>query len=223
MGIAYIENPTERGTFRRAPADRRESFSPAFLAKCREWKLERFLNNGLTMLVLAQNGNGALKEYLEERRSRQVFPKDKGASGTERLPRGPDLQYWRGESDMLEPYPDLGMSAKNDRFMRWGAEGTVASFVMDKPFSGRFRVLLDCDADLSRTPLLEYFTGKGRILFCQLDFQPRYGTDPAATRLADRLFSYVQNPEPAPEAVPPCCPARRSLLKDSDSISCGEA
>lgn len=202
MGIAYIENPTERELSGGLPLIvGRESFSPAFLAKCREWKLERFLNNGLTMLVLAQNGNGALKEYLEERRSRRVFPKDKTHPVLNGFPAA-DLQYWRGESDMLEPYPDLGMAAKNSRFMRWGAEGTVASFVMDKPFSGRFRVLLDCDADLSRTPLLEYFTGKGRILFCQLDFQPRYGTDPAATRLADRLFSYVQNPEPAPETVP---------------------
>ena len=202
MGIAYIENPTEQDFSGGLPLIvGRESFSPAFLAKCREWKLERFLSGGMTMLVLAQNGDGALKEYLEERRSRQVYLKDTAHPVLKNIPEA-DLQYWRGESDMLEPYPALGMSAKNNRFMRWGAEGTVASFVMDKPFSGRFRILLDCDADLSRTPLLEYFTGKGRILFCQLDFQPRYGTDPAATRLADRLFSYIRNPEPVPETVP---------------------
>lgn len=202
MGIAYEENLAER-TLDGNPLliVGRESFSPAFLAKCRELNLGQRLNNGLTMLVLAQNGDSVLSEYLEERRSRQVYPKDKSHPVLNGVSEE-DLQYWRGESDMLEPYPNIGMSFKNNRFMRWGTEGIVASFVMDKPFSGRFRVLLDCDADLSRTVLLEYFTGKGRILFCQLDFQPRYGIDPAASLLANRLLEYAANPDPVPETVP---------------------
>lgn len=179
----------------------RESFTTAFLARCRELKINDLLKKGLVMLVLAQNGDGALKEYLEERRARYIFRKDTQHPILQGLS-NEDLHHWRNESDMLEPYPNLGMAVTNNRFMRWGMEGTVASFVLDKPFSGRFRVLLDCDADLSRTALLEYFTGKGRIIFCQLDFQPRYGIDPAATLLADQLLSYANAPEPAPTTVP---------------------
>ena len=202
MNIPYQENLTER-MLETNPLllVGRKSFTPAFLKKCREWNLERRLRDGLTLLVFAQDDRGALKEYLEERRSRMVFVKDSAHPILRGIPEE-DFRYWRGESRLVEPYPNLGMSARNGRFMRWGTEGTVSTFVMDKPFSGRFRVLLDCDADLSRTPLLEYFTGKGRVLFCQLDLEERCGVDPAATLLADRILDYARNPAPVPESVP---------------------
>ena len=214
MGISFLEISKEQQLPRTSLlVVGAESFSSAFLAKCREWGLEKLLKNGLTMLVLPQNDRGALKDYLEERRCRMVFSKDsihpilKGI-GEE------DLRYWRGEPDVLDPYPDLGMSMKNGRFMRWGTEGTVVSFVMDKPCSGRFRVLLDCDADLSRTALLEYFTEKGRVLFCQLDFPSRYGVDPVATLLADRIFAYALKPDPVPQTVPAVISGSKEALTD---------
>ena len=128
-----------------------------------------------------------MKQYLEERRTRNVFVKDSGHPILQGLPAQAFAQ-WRGEPDKTVPYPRTGTSATNGRFMHWGSRGTVATFVQDKPDSGRFRVLLDCDADLSRSALLENFIGDGRILFCMLDLEERLGLEPMADELAVRLF-----------------------------------
>lgn len=138
-----------------------------------------------------------MKPYLEERRTRNVFVKDFAHPLLQGLPAQAFAQ-WRGEPDKTEPYPRTGTSAANGRFMHWGSRGTVATFVQDKPDSGRFRVLLDCDADLSRSALQENFVGDGRILFCMLDLEERQGIEPMADELAARLFHYLENPEKLP-------------------------
>ncbi len=167
----------------------RDSLTRKFMELSRKENVSRRLENGLKMVVFSQGTETELGEKLEERRTRAVFVKDslhpvlKGLSGR-------DLEYWRGESKAVEPYPDSPSSVRNMRFMRWGTEGSVATFVLDKPFSGNFRVILDSDFDLSRAALLELFPGKGKLIFCQLDLEDRYGSDPAATLLADNLFAY---------------------------------
>lgn len=156
--------------------------------------LKQRLDKGLTLLVMNQNRSSLLKDYLEERRVRHVFMKDARHTVLQGL-QPADLLHWRGESDAAEAYPETLSAVQNHRFMHWGQEGTISTFVMDKPYSGRFRILLDCDADLSRTPLVEYLIGDGRLIFCQLDLDSRYGVDPVATLLADRLAAYTANPE----------------------------
>ncbi len=172
------------------------SFTERFLKMFPD--LKQRLDRGLTLLVMNQNRDTLLKEYLEERRARHVFLKDSQHPVLRNI-RPADLLHWRGESDTAEAYPETLSAVHHNRFIHWGQEGTVSTFVMDKPYSGRFRILLDCDADLSRTPLIEYFSGKGRMILCQLDLDSRYGSDPIATQLAERLVAYAA----APEKMPP--------------------
>lgn len=170
------------------------SLDETFLTEARKIGLEQQIRSGTSLLVFAQKPDSPMKQYLEERRTRNVFVKDSGHPILQGLPAQAFAQ-WRGEPDKTAPYPRTGTSATNGRFMHWGSRGTVATFVQDKPDSGRFRVLLDCDADLSRSALLENFIGDGRILFCMLDLEERLGPEPMADELAVRLFHYLENPE----------------------------
>ena len=170
------------------------SLDDAFLKLAQKFGLEEQVRSGASLVIFAQNGESPMKPYLEERRSRIVFPRDSAHPILKGLPEHL-FSYWRGEPDKTVPYPPTTVSTVNKRFMHWGSRGTVATFVQDKPDSGRFRVLLDCDADLSRTALMEYFTGNGRILFCMLDLEERYGLDPVSTELTDRLFRYLEQPQ----------------------------
>lgn len=173
------------------------SMDETFLREARKNGLEQQIRSGTSLLVFAQKTDSPMKLYLEERRTRNVFVKDFAHPLLQGLPAQAFAQ-WRGEPDKTEPYPRTGTSAANGRFMHWGSRGTVATFVQDKPDSGRFRVLLDCDADLSRSALQENFVGDGRILFCMLDLEERQGIEPMADELAARLFHYLENPEKLP-------------------------
>lgn len=173
------------------------SMDETFLREARKNGLEQQIRSGISLLVFAQKIDSPMKPYLEERRTRSVFVKDFAHPLLQGLPAQAFAQ-WRGEPDKTEPYPRTGTSAANGRFMHWGSRGTVATFVQDKPDSGRFRVLLDCDADLSRSALQENFVGDGRILFCMLDLEERQGIEPMADELAARLFHYLENPEKLP-------------------------
>lgn len=173
------------------------SMDETFLREARKNGLKQQIRSGISLLVFAQKIDSPMKPYLEERRTRNVFVKDFAHPLLQGLPAQAFAQ-WRGEPDKTEPYPRTGTSAANGRFMHWGSRGTVATFVQDKPDSGRFRVLLDCDADLSRSALQENFVGDGRILFCMLDLEERQGIEPMADELAARLFHYLENPEKLP-------------------------
>ena len=173
------------------------SMDETFLREARKNGLKQQIRSGISLLVFAQKIDSPMKPYLEERRTRNVFVKDFAHPLLQGLPAQAFAQ-WRGEPDKTEPYPRTGTSAANGRFMHWCSRGTVATFVQDKPDSGRFRVLLDCDADLSRSALQENFVGDGRILFCMLDLEERQGIEPMADELAARLFHYLENPEKLP-------------------------
>lgn len=173
------------------------SMDETFLREARKNGLKQQIRSGISLLVFAQKTDSPMKLYLEERRTRNVFVKDSAHPLLQGLPAQAFAQ-WRGAPDKTEPYPRTGTSAANGRFMHWGSRGTVATFVQDKPDSGRFRVLLDCDADLSRSALQENFVGDGRILFCMLDLEERQGIEPMADELAARLFHYLENPEKLP-------------------------
>lgn len=184
----------------------RNSFTRKFLELSRKWNLPERIANGLKVTVLSQGTETELAEKLEERRARSVFVKDPlhpvlaGVTAA-------DLADWRGESRAVTPYPDPPAAVRNMRFMHWGSDGCVASLLLDKPDRGNFRVVLDADFDLSRAALLELFSGKGRIVLCQLDLEDRYGIDPAATLLADNLFAYSAAPVPEPVRLVSAGPA----------------
>ena len=173
------------------------SLNEEFLRQAARLGIDRQVREGANLVIFAQNMDSPMKEYLEERRSRMVSVKDSAHPILKGIPES-GFSWWRGEPEKSAAYPASASSFVNRRFMHWGSRGTVATFVQDKPDSGRFRVLLDCDADLSRSALMEYFVGRGRILFCMLDLEERYGTDPVASEVADRLFGYLDHPQKLP-------------------------
>jgi len=123
-----------------------------------------------------------------------------------------DFTNWRGSSTIKPAYP--GFNPEGDwtqhdflkhgimnalgqrRFWHWSNLGTVASFCIQKPHRGNFQVLIDCGFDQLYTPLLEYRHGKGRMLFCQLDVTGRYGIDPIATLLTQRIVAEYSKTTP---------------------------
>lgn len=174
------------------------SFSRKFMELAGRSGLPETLENGMSILIMAQGENGGMAEYAEERRTRHVFSKDASHPVLAGI-RAADLHHWRGKSELVEEFPRH--SAKPDYFQFWGAKDVVAPFVLDKPYDGRFRVILDADANLGRAVLLEQFYGKGRILFNQLELENRIGLEPAADILARNLLSYLQTPEKQKTAV----------------------
>lgn len=170
----------------------RESNTADFARLARRNDLAAAVKQGLTLLFFEQNGASQYAPYLEERRVRHVFIKDRRHPVLQNL-EAEDLLHWRGPSAMTEEFPQ-GQPDKPLRFMHWGSEGTVASFVQDKPFSGNFRVILDADADLSRSVLQELFHGRGRVILSSLDLCGRPVPDPAALQLARNLIAYAAIP-----------------------------
>ena len=115
-----------------------------------------------------------------------------------------DFRNWRGASDILESYPDprkgdvygildhksaIGYFGENE-FAHWSSKGTVAAFHLEKPQRGNFTALLSSGFDMLYTPLLEVQLGKGNLLACSLDVSNRYGKDPVATILVNRMLGH---------------------------------
>lgn len=117
------------------------------------------------------------------------------------------LRDWRGASTLLDPYPKQEgfrrsyqsqewLSFQNTRTWQWGNDGSVASVVIEKPQRGNWSSILDCEFDLQYSPLLEWLTPNGRVIFCQMDFSGRDANDPAAQRLLMNLMEYAQSAPP---------------------------
>ena len=115
-----------------------------------------------------------------------------------------DVRNWRGASNILESYPDYRKGTKYGllthksargffgqcEFAQWSSNGTVATFYLEKPQTGSFKTILSSGFDMLYSPLVELRPGKGKILLCQLDVTNRYGTDPVATLIVNRLLEY---------------------------------
>jgi hypothetical protein len=131
----------------------------------------------------------------DDRRSRYVFV---------RTPDHPilagltdeDFANWRGSTDIEEPYPKpppaIQLAHKGlKRFPRWSNKGIVSFYQVEKPQVGNFRVLLDCEYDLNLTPLMEFSIGRGTVLLNLLDVTNRYGIDPVATQVVNRMLETI--------------------------------
>jgi beta-galactosidase len=126
------------------------------------------------------------------------------------------LRDWRGSSSLLEAYPEpvgyrgsypqeVWCGFPNSRTWQWGNYGCVASVVIEKPAVGNYSSLLDCEFDCQYTPLLEWRTGAGRVLLCQLDLTGRDMPEPAAERLLANLLNYAQSAPAAEERKLSAC------------------
>ena len=103
---------------------------------------------------------------------------------------------------MAPPYPEppaelmkiQGSHQFPRRFPHWSSKGVVATYCVEKPHTGPFETLLDCEFDLMYSPLLEAKIGRGRVILCLLDVTERYGREPVPTLLVDRLVDCLLKP-----------------------------
>lgn len=177
----------------------RESWGKTFTDLASAVDLGSAVVAGTGLLVFEQSAlpDGGLQ--LRERSTRRAFvvwPENAVLEGLAEA----DFADLRGQSDMIEPYPDAAPETETQwpqRFHKWGNRGVLATHVLRIPHHGPFVPLLRCGFDLTESPLMEARIGKGRVVHCQVDVTGRYGTDPVSTRLVDNLLRHAASPPPA--------------------------
>jgi len=182
-------------------------------------KLAEFARTGGTVVLFEQDLASPLAGSLRERSVRDCFRRAPDGDPVLGELTDTDLRNWRGSSTLVEPYPRpdpttefIGNGAQD--WQKWGNDNTVATFVLQKPTYGSYRVLVDCGFDQTQTVLVEYYSGKGRIICCQLDVTDRIGKDPAATKLVTNLARYAHQPRPVPARfLSACSPEALALLE----------
>ena len=162
------------------------------------------IKKGLDLLIFEQQPCNFANLIFENESQRYVFITDREHPILSGLS-DPDFINWRGASDMIDAYPPpdpLMTSSPHYPFVKWkwGNNGIAATTVVRKTGAGSLRPILSCGFDMMNTPLFEMEKNGCRILICQMDITSRYGTDPAATLLANNLlafFSSRQESKPA--------------------------
>ncbi len=171
------------------------------VSRLAELGFDEKLKNGLKVIVFEQACENILGLRAYENSPRRTF------STAETHPvlsgiQAEDLWFWRGESDLIKSWPKMPRKVPTyaggwfpERFWKWGNDGNVATYVIQKPMAGAFRALINSGFDLMDAVLLESCIGRGRILFCQLDVTSRYGEDPTATKMVDNIIRYMAEVE----------------------------
>ncbi len=143
------------------------------------------LDAGAKLVILEQ-----LPEVWEAMGLRSIEPATRVVfANSPLLPRQPeDLRFWRGTPDLTpefkhaRPY-DVTIAPKGSN------RNTVASAVLEIPVAAGFSPLAVCEFDLNYSPLLQFCSGKGMILFSSFDFSGRTPEDPAAAQMAQSLLN----------------------------------
>ena len=178
----------------------RDAYGPGFLTLARAIGLGRAVAEGLNLLVLEQAAGEVMGLKLEEQSARRVFVCTPTHPVLEGLG-AEDFVNLRGESDLIEPYPEAAPETQQrwpTRYFKWGNRGVVATVVYRKPHYAPFVPILECGFDLVDSPLMEARLGNGRIVLCQVDVTGRYGVDPVSTRLVHNLIAELGTRGSAP-------------------------
>ncbi len=150
---------------------------------------------GLRIVVFEQHcrelGNIGFRH--EDRSPRQVFVRRDDHPLASRLTPGA-LRDWQGHATLISPGPEGDRTAVSTRSFRAGNRGSVASAIIETPHFGPFQTILDCEFDLSYTPLMTWRHGRGEIIFSQLDLVDRIGKEPEADVVARNLIEYLHTP-----------------------------
>ncbi|MBN2301051.1 MAG: hypothetical protein JXN60_00910, partial [Lentisphaerae bacterium] len=167
------------------------------------------VSEGMNVLCFEQVVSNVFGLKCDDPNLRHVFVSAQDHPIVEGL-RDREMRNWRGSSEILDPYPDYredfeyglvdGSNAKDffghNDFAHWSLKGTVAAFHFHKPQTGNFRILASSGFDLLYSPLMELIPGKGRIIVCSLNVTERYGLDPIATLLINRMLDYILESKP---------------------------
>jgi beta-galactosidase len=170
-------------------------------------RLEAYVQAGGRALVCAQDPDWMIRAFgwrVCPKVARRVFPVDAQVAGGLDAD---DLRDWNGGSTLIEPCPkyegDYLRGNERDQpyaGWHWGNRGGVSSVPVEKPHRSGWRPLLECEFDLSYTPLMELDYGKGRVMVCTLDLEDHVALDPAARRMAGRVMDYALHAPLSPQA-----------------------
>lgn len=169
-------------------------------------RIPAFLEKGGRVLVFEQTDRSAWSYALEERRLEHLFLSDRTHPALRGLD-DRDLSFWRGRAKSVsnEKHPSRYFRNSQSAALETPHltnRNIVAGFVLPLPSYGAIHPIASGGYDRSDSVILEVRSGKGTLLICQADLSGRYGLDPAATLLADNLFSAVLAPTaPALEGV----------------------
>ena len=170
--------------------------------------ISEFVENGGKLLILGQKGETLEKEcglrvskFVSRRifvtRSQLSHPLVSGLDSE-------DFRDWAGSTTRVPAYGGIGLNPSKGQpefGWHWGNRGGVASAAIEKPHYSGWRPILECEFDLSFTPLAEKEFGKGRAVFCALDLAGRTARDPVADEMFARLLSYLDKSAPAQAAA----------------------
>ena len=166
--------------------------------------LEEFVRQGGNLLILPQRAASVPDGTLQERWEERLFFSDHDhpiAAGLDDV----DLSFWRGSAATLPDHKAPASVYRNGQSAALATPhlsnaGIVAGSLWGKPQLGRFRPLVNAGYNLGDSAILECFSGRGRVLFCQAELEGRYRLDPAATLLAENLLNYFLSSFEAPRA-----------------------
>lgn len=164
-------------------------------------QLESLVKQGGRVMIFTQNPewiHGTLGFRVAPHLSRRVFPVQDNhplLQGLDSL----DLKDWRGESTLVEAYPDTtqtGIKRSPPRDLpwygwHWGNRGVVSSAAIEKPHRSSWRPILESEFDLAYSPLMELDYGRGRVILTTLDFEDGVKSDPAARQLLHQAIAYA--------------------------------
>ena len=160
------------------------------------FKLAEMVEHGLKLLVLEQEHEDLLRMGFRTNIQglRKVFALS---------PEFRTLHWWRGSSTLTGPYLELPEHESgypswkfcdmySSRVWRSGNRGNVCSVLIEKAPAGNFLPLMQGGFDLQYAPLLEMKTGKGVVLFCQLDVSGRTESEPESLVLLRKALTHLE-------------------------------
>ncbi len=172
--------------------------------------LKAFVSNGGRLIMCAQQPEvfdrmlGLRVSGFQTRYTFPVNPEHPALAGLTAA----DLTNWAGTGTLVPPKPDHRFEGGGKRTpggdlwygVKWGNRHTVSSAAIEKPHHSSWRPIIECEFDLSYSPLMEMEFGKGRMILCTLDLEDQVPADPAARVLAQAIVDYAMTSKITPKA-----------------------
>ena len=171
----------------------RESLTRELAPLSMKLQLSKAINDGKLNMVIMEQQPDALKMLgfnTNNIYARKVF-KSVNASP---LLQGLDnqaLSWWQGNGSLApskQAPPADTQSRVANPLWHWSNLNMVCSYPITRPTAAGFTSLLSTGKDLMYTPLLEATSGKGKILFCQMELTGRINTSPGAAMLLRNIL-----------------------------------
>jgi Concanavalin A-like lectin/glucanases superfamily/Glycosyl hydrolases family 2, sugar binding domain/Glycosyl hydrolases family 2 len=173
----------------------RESLTESFALHFQKLELAEKINSGKLNLIVMEQKPATLKMLGLETQAIYARYAFKAAPASPLLKGLTDkaLSWWRGTSSLApaKQAPDTStQEIVANPLWHWTNLNMVCSYPIFRPTQLGMTPILATGMDLMYTTLLEIKSGKGKILFCQMEVSDRVGISPAATILFSNMLEY---------------------------------